>query len=284
MLLPAWYSAKQNPPIPLIISPHGRGRTGRDNVAIWGNLPTHGAFAVVNPDGQGRRLSHHSWGFAGQIDDLARMPQIVQRELPWVRVDRTQIYAFGGSMGGQETLLLLARYPRLLAGAAVFSSVVDLARQYHGFPRIVCGPSCQRIRGRAEPLGRVLQKLARQEMGGSPQTRPAAYVQRSPLTYVQKIAFSCVPLQIWWSVSDRIVIDQQKHSGRLFWEIRRLNPAAPVQGFVGFWIHSSEMRARSRLPDALANFGLAEAPSQERGPEVRIVPQPLASAECVPER
>jgi pimeloyl-ACP methyl ester carboxylesterase len=280
VLLPRWYGPKNNPLIPLIISPHGRGLSGRVNSAIWGNLPAAGPFAVVSPDGQGRRLTRYSWGFPGQIADLARMPAIVQRELPWLHLDLSKIYAFGGSMGGQETLLLVARYPRLLAGAAVFDAVTDLALQYRHFPRLRCGKRCQKTRAGARPLGKFLQSLARQEIGGPPGKRPRAYAVRSPFTYAPEIAFSCVPLQVWWSVSDQVVVDQQQHSGRLFWELKRLNRNAPIYGFAGFWIHSSVLHARSQLPAALRTFGLLLEPFERPDIPVRAVPPPPASASC----
>ena len=47
------------------------------------------------------------------------MPQIVAQALPWVRLDLRRVYAIGGSMGGQETLLLLGRHPELLAGLLI---------------------------------------------------------------------------------------------------------------------------------------------------------------------
>ena len=109
VLLPSWYGKHETRALPLVISPHGRGLYGRTNAELWGNLPTRGGFAVVNPDGQGEHLSgRFSWGAPDEIQDLARMPQIVQRALPWVKLDLHRIYAVGGSMGGQETLLLLA--------------------------------------------------------------------------------------------------------------------------------------------------------------------------------
>ena len=46
------------------------------NARFWGNLPAEGDFAVVNPGGEGRRLRQYSWGDPGQIDDLARMPDL----------------------------------------------------------------------------------------------------------------------------------------------------------------------------------------------------------------
>lgn len=274
LLLPASYRAGNDPPIPLIISPHGRGVGALANTALWGSLPAQGSFVVLSPQGEGRRLSRYSWGSAGQIDDLARMPAIVQRALPWVHVDRDRIYAFGGSMGGQETLLLLARHPHLLAGAAAFDSVTDLALQYRSFLRIPCNQVCTRTwKG---PIGTSLQSLAREEIGGTPATRPLAYVERSPTTYVRRIAAACVPLQLWWSVEDRIVSDQQRQSGAFFQRLIELNPNAPVTAFVGKWQHSAEMHANGRLPAALAAFGLLvpEADFHDTGLNIISAPQP----------
>ena len=257
VVLPSWYGPAANPPLPLIISPHGRGLGGRANSHLWGNLPGRGSFAVINPDARGRHVAGHSWGYAGQIADLARMPQILRTTLPWLRIDRSRIYAFGGSMGGQETLLLLARYPKLLAGAAAFSSVTDLALQYRNFNRLQCKNACRTLLGKR--FGSSLRKLARREIGGGPGRYPRAYAARSPITHARAIAGSCVPLQLWWSVSDQIVVDQQSQTGKFFWELRQLNPGANVEAFVGFWIHSAEMRARTGLPLALSRFGLLPA-------------------------
>ncbi len=212
---------------------------------------------MINPDARGRRVAGHSWGYAGQVADLARMPEILRTTLPWLRIDRSKVYAFGGSMGGQETLLLLARHPNLLAGAAAFSAVTDLALQYRNFDRLQCKNKCRTLLGTR--LGSSLRKLARLEIGGGPGQFPKAYKSRSPITYARTLAASCVPLQIWWSVADRVVVDQQSQSGKLFWELRRLNAHANVEAFVGFWIHSAEMRARTGLPLALSRFGLLPA-------------------------
>ena len=60
VLLPHGYDPHHNPPIPLVISPHGRNADGKQNASYWGNLPAAGEFAVVNPDGMGRRLGLRS--------------------------------------------------------------------------------------------------------------------------------------------------------------------------------------------------------------------------------
>lgn len=252
--LPAGYRPGHAPPIPLVISPHGRGVTGRTNVKLWGQLPAIGNFGVVSPAGQGRVLDNYSWGALGQISDLARMPQIVRLTLPWVHIDARRVYAVGGSMGGQETLLLLARYPHLLAGAAAFDPVVNFKLQYFDFPQLGCSKKCRETWG--GPVGPALQALARTELGGSPTKMPESYKVRSPITYARSLAFSQVPLQIWWSNRDKIVIDQQRQSARLVHMIRKLNPRADLLGFTGGWRHSAEMKAKTRLPLALALFGL----------------------------
>src|SRR4029077_13237412 len=120
LILPAWYGPRDDPSMPLVISPHGRGVGARTNTRRWGDLPALGSFAVINPEGQGRALTLFSWGDPGEIRDLARMPDILRRAVPWLRIDPRRVYAVGDSMVGEETLLLFARFPHLLAGAAAF--------------------------------------------------------------------------------------------------------------------------------------------------------------------
>src|SRR5262249_45462214 len=112
-MLPTDYNAE---PLPPAISPDGRGTSARANSRLWGDLPGLGGFAVVNPAGEGRVLGEYSWGDPGQIDDLARMPAIVRAH--GVNIDRHRIYAFGGAMGGPETLPLGRPPPRLPPGPA----------------------------------------------------------------------------------------------------------------------------------------------------------------------
>jgi hypothetical protein len=251
VVLPDWYGPRNNPRLPLIISPHGRGVSSLANVDRWGDLPALGGFAVVNPDGQGRLFDRFSWGYAGQIDDLARMPAIVAREIPWLRIDRSRVYAFGASMGGQESLLLVARHPSLLAGTAVFDAVTNMAARYRDFARVGCNRGCL-ARWRA-PLGTELQAVARAEIGGTPRSNPRAYELRSPLAYVRAIAASRVPLQLWWSRADRVV-DARDQSVPFARALQRLH--APVYTVVGDWPHAADMHPYYMLIPALRHFGL----------------------------
>jgi pimeloyl-ACP methyl ester carboxylesterase len=243
VLLPRYYDERRDGSLPLVIAPHGRGIGARANARLWGDLPGRDRFAVVNPEGQGRRLALYSWGDPGQIADLARMPDVLEDALPWVRIDRRRIYAVGGSMGGQETLLLLARDPGLLAGAVSFDAPTNLALRYREFAHL--------------RRGLRLQFLARYEVGGTPWSLPGVWAVRSPLDVVRRIARSGVPLEIWWSRSDRVVVDQASQSGRLYRQIKRLDPAAPVVEVVGRWRHCRELRWDTGLPRALRFLGLS---------------------------
>ena len=242
VLLPSDYTPGHDPSLPLVISPHGRGLDGAGNARRWGDLPSRGNFAVINPDGEGAHLGgRFSWGAPGEIDDLARMPAILASALPWVHVDPRRIYALGGSMGGQETLLLLARHPHLLAGAVAVDPLVDFARQYRNW---------------TDAAGSAKQALARREVGGTPETAPDAYAARSPLSYVSALASSGVPLQIWWSRTDRVITQSALHSGLLAARIEDANPAAPLTVVSGEWRHTSVMWADAALPQMLAGLGL----------------------------
>jgi hypothetical protein len=201
------------PPLPLVISPHGRGVRAQTNARLWRELPARGPFAVICPGGMGRRLPLHSWGWQGQIDDLARMPAILREARPWLRIDPERIYAVGGSMGGQETLLHLART-------------------------------------------RPLQALARLEVGGTPSTNPRAYLLRSPMNWIGEIAQSGVPLQVWWSDADEIVVDQSTQSGRFFTELRARGPRGRLERVTGSWSHTAQSYSQLQLPGAVTWLGL----------------------------
>jgi hypothetical protein len=73
-----------------------------------------------------------------------------------------------------------------------------MAARYYAFPSLRNGVG--------------LRRLARIEIGGTPATDPAAYAARSPMSYAHQLAFGGVPIDIWWSRRDKIVVDQYMES------------------------------------------------------------------------
>ena len=254
LVVPAWYGERNHPAIPLVISPHGRGVDGAYNLRFWGELPARGPFALVSSDGQGRRLPLYSWGYPGQVDDLARLPGFATKAFPWLTLDPRRLYAVGDSMGGQESLLLVARHELRLAGVAAFDPVTDMPVQYRNW---FVTPGEQRLPARAKI-----------EFGGTPAQVPHAYAVRSPSFWLNAIAHSGVPLQLWWSFRDRVIVDQAGQTGRFFRRLHSVAPAAPIQEIVGYWQHAHEMHPGTQLPAALACLGLI-APAGIRVPAYR---------------
>jgi poly(3-hydroxybutyrate) depolymerase len=240
VVLPSWYGPQRNPRIPLVISPHGRGVDGAYNLRFWGSTPADGPFAVISPDGQGRKLPNYSWGYQGQIADLNRMPHLVTQAFPWLRPTRT--YAIGSSMGAQEALLMLARPDFSLSGVAALDPVTDMSARYRVWP-------LTRDEGHLPPL-------ARTEIGGSPREVPAAYTARSPAAQLRAIARTGVPIQLWWSRRDGVVTDQEHQTREFYRRLTAIVPSAPVLEVVGYWQHAHEFHPQTQLPAVLACFGL----------------------------
>lgn len=301
IVLPSGWGPEHQPhPLPLVISPHGRNNFAWGNAAhYWRELPADGPFALVCPDGLSRAHDKASdpfdqppvdpslftYGCPGYIDDLARMPKIVTAVLPWLRIDLERIYALGSSMGGQETLLLAARYPGplsagtgRLAGAAAFDAPCDLVAQCRYLTNKAPAPG-------VNPAGVAARML--EEIGSRPKnvsTFDTAAVfynaklgrhmtigqllnelplnqrrwdERSPLHYAGRLSRLPFPLRLYWSTRDTIVGNQTRNqSGKLARAILQANPEADVRAVTGTWAHSAEFVPGSGLSDALQAFAL----------------------------
>jgi pimeloyl-ACP methyl ester carboxylesterase len=285
-----WGPTRPPAPAPLVISPHGRNNAGWNNaLSYWQDLPADGPFILICPDGLGRAHDKatdpfdqpplnpgmFSYGYAKEIDDLARMPQIVEATLPWLHVDLERIYTLGSSMGGQETLLLAARYPNALAsgtgqlaGAAAFDAPCDMAVQCAYLSHQPPAPSGENPASFAalmlEEVGskpgdvsgfnktpRIHQLLAELP------TNQSLWDERSPLNYVSALANLSFRLQLYWSSADIVVGNQAtEQSGKLYTQIKAAHPAATVTEVVGTWTHSDEFVPGGKLAEALTALGL----------------------------
>jgi hypothetical protein len=111
--------------------------------------------------------------------------------------------------------------------------------------------------------GKTLQALARLEIGGTPSQVPAAYARRSPSHYVRQLAEAGVPLQIYWSIDDRVIADQREEAGRAV----RADPRPPagraplgLRGDVGPYGRDAAVASPAPVTRAIRTPALAGRP------------------------
>ena len=173
-------------------------------------------------------------------------------------------------MGGQETFCSL-RATRSCSRAQQHSTLFGLRA---AVPRLRPAAVQQRclhdLGGRSASGCRCSRDP---ELGGSPRSRPRAFAERSPITYSRAIASSACRCKS----GGALPTDHDRPAapvGPPLLASWRGESRAPISGYVGFWIHSHEMRARALLPLSLAKFGLPLQDAAARsGPHVFQAPR-----------
>ncbi len=170
-------------PLPLLVTarPAGMSLLCTDETM---RLAGRSGFALACPSGQGVVTRSFSYGAAGQISDLAKMPRLVEERVPDLRVNRLRTYLAGSSMGGTEALLVALRYPGAYARVAALDPITD-----------------QGLRFSSLPMQRRL--LLQAECDGPPVLRPECYTARSPQAHVGKGA-AAGPIALWYSTRDPV--------------------------------------------------------------------------------
>lgn len=147
-------------------------------------LAGRSGFALACPSGQGVVTRSFSYGAAGQISDLARMPALVAAQVPDLRIDSGRVYLAGSSMGGTEALLVALRYPTAYARVASLDPITDLGRRFGSLP-----------------LNRRV--LLQAECDGPPALRPGCYAVRSPQALLVG-AGDVGGIALWYSTRDPV--------------------------------------------------------------------------------
>jgi hypothetical protein len=96
-------------------------------------------------------------------------------------------------------------------------------------------------------IGQLLSWLPRKQ---------SLWDERSPLSYIAKLARLRFPLRLYWSSHDTIVGNQERdQTGKLYKQIKAANRSANVKEVKGLWAHSCEFVPGDCLSDALRAFG-----------------------------
>ena len=169
--------------LPLLVTARPAGMSllcTDENMALAGRS----GFILACPSGQGVVTRSFSYGAAGQISDLARMPALVQARAPQLDVDPARTYLAGSSMGGTEALLVALRYPEAYRRVAALDPITDQGRRFASLP-----------------MQRRL--LLQAECDGPPGLRGDCYAARSPITMMARGARTG-GIALWYSTKDPV--------------------------------------------------------------------------------
>ncbi len=221
--LPCEYSASKE--YPLIISPHFFGATFFENYYLgaaamkekfngWRGISDSFGILIAMPLGHGRIHDRASMGYEAQIDDMAHIPEVLGAA--GFKIGKK--YAGGISMGAIETLTCVGRYPELFSAAFSFNAITDLEAWYYD---VIAGETDKII------IKSGLLDLFLEEVGGAPQEKKIEFLKRSPANYIENL--SKVPLMIYWSAMDSIVVNAEtKQSKKLADQIRDTYPGSQI--------------------------------------------------------
>ena len=221
--LPCDYSASKE--YPLIISPHFFGATFFENYYLgaaamkekfngWRGISDSFGILIAMPLGHGRIYDRASMAYEAQIDDMAYIPEVLGAA--GFKINKK--YAGGISMGAIETLTCVGRYPELFSAAFSFNAITDLEAWYYD---VIAGETDKII------IKSGLLDLFLEEVGGTPQEKKDEFLKRSPANYIENL--SKVPLMIYWSAMDSIVVNAEtKQSKKLADQIRAAYPESQI--------------------------------------------------------
>ncbi len=179
--VPAWlYRPLESAPVPAILAIHGgpESQVRPWYYPLYHYLASRG-LAVLAPNIRGstgygktyQKLIHHDWG-GGDLKDFEHAAKWLQSQ-EWVDVDR--IGVFGGSYGGFATLSCVTRLPQYWAAAVEFFGPSNLVTFAKAVP-----PTWKRFMA---------------EWVGDPETEADFLMDRSPITYVEKVVSPLLVVQ-----------------------------------------------------------------------------------------
>ncbi len=226
--IPAWlYRPKGEGKFPVILSIHGgpeaQERTQYNYNGLYQYLLNRG-FGILAPNIRGstgyglsyQKLIHRDWGGA-ELKDIEHAAQYL-RSLDWV--DNNRIAVFGGSFGGFATLSAVTRLPEYWACAVDIVGPSNLITFVKSVP----------------PHWRPMMK----QWVGDPDEDRDMLVERSPITYVDKIRS---PLLVIQGAKDPRVV--QAESDQMVERIRKNG------GSVEYYVDENEGHGATRRENVI---------------------------------
>lgn len=232
--IPAWlYRPKGRGPFPVVLSIHGGPQAQerpRYNYNGLYQYLLHRGFGILAPNIRGstgygtsyEKLIERDWGGA-ELKDIEHAA-LYLRSLKWV--DANRIAVFGGSFGGFATLSAISRLPEYWAAAVDLVGPSNLVTFVSSVP----------------PHWKPMMKA----WLGDPDDDRAFLVERSPITYVDRIR---VPLLVIQGAKDPRVVKAE--SDQMVERIRARG------GEVQYYVDEHEGHGTTRRENAIKWMGMA---------------------------
>ena len=144
-------------------------------------------WAFVGPNFRGPNNTYVACGHDYAVQDIVDAVNYARSN---ANIDPSRIYIIGGSGGGHMTLLMLGRRPDIFAAGAAFCPITDLAKWH--------AESLEEHPGRGKTYAKMLESAC----GGTPERKAKEYLQRSPLTWLERARECGVPVYIGTGIHD----------------------------------------------------------------------------------
>jgi pimeloyl-ACP methyl ester carboxylesterase len=209
-------------PVPLVVVIHGMGQNGKGMRNLLAPEAEERGWLVASPDMHGNYYvtdGKYALAWPGAQHDII---DTIAWMIGKYKVDKSRIYITGGSMGGQTTAMMAAKYPDIFAAAAPWKPLTNLTSWYNERAALLPpdGPNegnkhIRRETGAASNAG---------TQGTTPTQAPFEYQRRSPVELPQNSRL--MPLKLWHGLDDLLV--PIHHSRDLKNAITAWNPLVPI--------------------------------------------------------
>lgn len=203
-----WYQIPNgyNPsgsPVPLLVGVHGYGGSGEGvlNSFMGPEADSRGwLFIAPNMHGNYYLDGTRALAWPGAQHDII---DAIEYMMANYNVDTSHIYIAGGSMGGQTTAMMAAKYPDIFAAAAPWKAITDLADWYYGELKDLDNSGVRAsIRREIDPSCNPWVEDF--ETGcGTPIQVPFEYQRRSSIQMPSNPRF--IPVKMWHDEDDQLV-------------------------------------------------------------------------------
>ena len=218
-----WYQIPNgytgNTPVPLLLGIHGWGGSGESEIDFMGAAVNARGWLFAAPNMHGRFYidGKRALAWPGAQHDVI---DAIEYMASYYNVDTSRIYIAGGSMGGQITTVMAAKYPDVFAAAAGYSGFTDLTDWYNELAALGQGGLLRRIRREIDPnCDPDFDPVC-----GTPEEEPFEYQRRSAIEMPQNSRL--VPLHMWHNEADELVPVHHAHD--LAGAINSWNPPMAV--------------------------------------------------------